>query len=57
MGGVGEALTLAQHLRGSGHLDETIRIGERGLRLKGRKGDVWDDLPRLLEENLCKATG
>jgi hypothetical protein len=33
----GEALTLAQHLRDSGHLDEAIRIGERGLRLKGRK--------------------
>jgi uncharacterized Zn finger protein len=33
----GEALTLAQHLRDSGHLDEAIHVGERGLRLKGRK--------------------
>lgn len=33
----GEALMLAQHLRDSGHLDEAIRVGERGLRLKGRK--------------------
>lgn len=33
----GEALTLAQHLRESGHLAEAIRIGERGLRLGGRK--------------------
>jgi hypothetical protein len=33
----GEALTLAQRLRDSGHLDEAIRAGERGLRLKGRK--------------------
>jgi uncharacterized Zn finger protein len=31
----GEALTLAQRLRDSGHLDEAIRVGERGLRLKG----------------------
>jgi len=34
----GKALTLAQRLRDSGHLDEAIRVGERGLRLKGRKG-------------------
>jgi uncharacterized Zn finger protein len=33
----GEAFTLAQHLRDSGHLNEAIRVGERGLRLKGRK--------------------
>lgn len=33
----GEALTLAQHLRDSGYLDEAIRVGERGLRLKGNK--------------------
>lgn len=33
----GGALTLAQHLRDSGQLDEAIRVGERGLRLKGRK--------------------
>jgi hypothetical protein len=32
-----EALTLAQHLRDSGHLDEAIRVGERGLRLKSHK--------------------
>jgi uncharacterized Zn finger protein len=33
----GEVFTLAQHLRDSGRLDEAIRVGERGLRLKGRK--------------------
>ncbi|HEX7956978.1 MAG TPA: hypothetical protein VF508_08555, partial [Pyrinomonadaceae bacterium] len=33
----GEALTLAQRLRDSGHLDEAIRVGEHGLRLKGHK--------------------
>jgi uncharacterized Zn finger protein len=33
----GEALTLGQRLRDSGHLDEAIRVGERGLRLKGHK--------------------
>ena len=32
-----EALTLAEHLRESGHLDEAIRVGERGLRLGGQK--------------------
>jgi len=33
----GEALTLAQRLRESGHLDEATRVGERGLRLRGRR--------------------
>lgn len=33
----GEALTLAQCLRESGHIKEAIRVGERGLRLGGRK--------------------
>jgi uncharacterized Zn finger protein len=33
----GEALTLAQQLRESGHIKEAIRVGERGLRLGGRK--------------------
>jgi uncharacterized Zn finger protein len=33
----GEALMLAQYLRDSGHMDEAIRVGERGLRLKGHK--------------------
>lgn len=32
-----EALTLAQHLREFGHLDEAIRVGARGLRLGGQK--------------------
>jgi uncharacterized Zn finger protein len=36
----GEALTLAQHLRNSGHMDEAIRVGERGLRLKGHKANL-----------------
>ncbi len=36
----GEALTLAQRLRDSGHLDEAIRVGERGLRLKGHKASL-----------------
>ncbi|HEX7315781.1 MAG TPA: SWIM zinc finger family protein [Pyrinomonadaceae bacterium] len=36
----GEALTLAQRLRDSGHLDEAIRVGERGLWLKGHKADL-----------------
>lgn len=33
----GEALTLAQRLRESGHIKEAIRVGERGLQLGGRK--------------------
>jgi uncharacterized Zn finger protein len=33
----GEALALAQALRESGHLDGALRVGERGLRLKGHK--------------------
>jgi hypothetical protein len=33
----GEALTLAQALRESGHVAEAVRIGERGLRLGGQK--------------------
>ena len=36
----GEALTLAQRLRDSGHMDEAIRLGERGLRLRGHKADL-----------------
>ncbi len=35
-----EALTLAQRLRDSGHLDEAMRVGERGLRLKGHKASL-----------------
>lgn len=37
---VGDALTLAQRLRDSGHMDEAVRIGERGLRLKGHKATL-----------------
>ena len=33
----GEALTLAQSLRESGHVEEAIRLGERGLSLGGHK--------------------
>jgi uncharacterized Zn finger protein len=33
----GEALTLAQGLRVAGYLEEALRVGERGLRLKGHK--------------------
>lgn len=33
----GEALTLAQSLRESGHVEEAIRVGERGLSLGGHK--------------------
>lgn len=36
----GEALMLAQRLRDSGHLHEAIRVGERGLRLKGHKATL-----------------
>jgi uncharacterized Zn finger protein len=36
----GEALMLAQRLRDSGHLHEAIRVGERGLRLKGHKAPL-----------------
>ncbi|MBA3321542.1 MAG: SWIM zinc finger domain-containing protein [Pyrinomonadaceae bacterium] len=32
-----EALTLAQALRESNHLDDAVKIGERGLQLAGRK--------------------
>jgi uncharacterized Zn finger protein len=36
----GEALTLAQRLRDSGHMGEAIRVGEHGLRLKGHKAPL-----------------
>ena len=36
----GEALTLAQRMRDSGYLNEAIRVGERGLRLKGHKASL-----------------
>jgi len=36
----GDALTFAQGLRDAGHLEEAIRIGERGLRLKGYKAPL-----------------
>ena len=32
-----EALLLAQSLRGSNHLDEALKVGERGLKFAGRK--------------------
>ena len=32
-----EALMLAKALRESGHLDEAIKVGERGLKLAGQK--------------------
>jgi len=38
--GAGEALALAQSLLDSGRPDEAIRVGERGLRLKGNKADL-----------------
>jgi uncharacterized Zn finger protein len=37
-----EALLLAQSLRESGHLDEAIKIGERGLKLAGRKAALGE---------------
>jgi uncharacterized Zn finger protein len=37
-----EALLLAQKLRESGHLDEAIKIGERGLKLAGRKAALGE---------------
>jgi uncharacterized Zn finger protein len=45
----GEALTLAQQLRGSGHMDEAIRVGERGLLLKGRKATLGQWLGSIEE--------
>jgi uncharacterized Zn finger protein len=36
----GEALTLAQRLRDAGYLDKAMRVGERGLRLKGHKASL-----------------
>lgn len=44
-----EALTLAQALRESGHLDEAIRVGERGLRLSGRKAALGQWLGAIEE--------
>lgn len=35
-----EALTFAQALRDAGHLDEAIRVGERGLQLGGHKATL-----------------
>ena len=37
-----EALLLAQHLRESGHLDDAIKVGERGLKLAGRKAALGE---------------
>ena len=37
-----EALLLAQRLRESGHLDEAIKVGERGLKLAGRKAALGE---------------
>ncbi len=45
----GEAFTLAQHLRESGHLDEAIRIGECGLRLGGQKAALGQWLGAIEE--------
>jgi uncharacterized Zn finger protein len=45
----GEAFTLAQRLRESGHLDEALRVGERGLRLKGRKAALGQWLGAIEE--------
>jgi uncharacterized Zn finger protein len=45
----GEALTLAQALRNSGHLDDAIRVGERGLRLTGHKAALGQWLGAIEE--------
>jgi uncharacterized Zn finger protein len=37
-----EALLLAQRLRESGHLDGAIKVGERGLKLAGRKAALGE---------------
>src|SRR5205823_2248254 len=37
-----EALMLAQRLRESSHLDEAIKVGERGLKLAGRKAALGE---------------
>ncbi|MGH9903602.1 MAG: hypothetical protein ACRD68_17485, partial [Pyrinomonadaceae bacterium] len=37
-----EALMLAQRLRESDHLDEAIKVGERGLKLAGRKAALGE---------------
>jgi uncharacterized Zn finger protein len=37
-----EALILAQRLRESSHLDEAIKVGERGLKLAGRKAALGE---------------
>ena len=37
-----ESLLLAQRLRESGHLDEAVKVGERGLKLAGRKAALGE---------------
>jgi uncharacterized Zn finger protein len=37
-----EALLLAQRLREAGHLDDAIKVGERGLKLAGRKAALGE---------------
>ena len=44
-----EALRLAQHLRDSGHLDEAIKVGERGLKLAGPKAALGEWLGAIEE--------
>lgn len=44
-----DALELAKHLRESGHLDEAIRVGERGLKLDGHKAALGEWLAPIEE--------
>lgn len=44
-----EALLLAQRLRESGQLDEAIKVGERGLKLAGRKAALGEWLGTVEE--------
>ncbi len=44
-----EALTLAQHLRESGHPNDALRVGERGLRLGGQKAALGQWLGAIEE--------
>jgi hypothetical protein len=45
----GEALKLAQHLREAGHFDESLKIGEGGLKLGGSKAALGEWLGPIEE--------
>ncbi|MCI0390188.1 MAG: SWIM zinc finger family protein [Acidobacteria bacterium] len=49
LAGAGDALKLAQYLREAGHLDESLKIGECGLKLGGSKAALGEWLGPIEE--------